>query len=108
MTLDLDELERLEREATPGPWDMCRFGPDVVVHGTGWSLYRHDREFVVAARNALPALLAELRALRVVAEAAARVDDHETVLGNCDANPCIFCDSLRDMRRALDAWRGLR
>lgn len=33
MTLDLDELERLEREATPGPWDVPRFGPDIVVRG---------------------------------------------------------------------------
>lgn len=56
----------------------------------------------------MPKACAELRALRAVAEAASRVDEHETVLGNCAADPCIFCNSLQDMKRALDAWRGSR
>lgn len=75
--IDLDELERLEREATPGDWywskdddyrahylissprletvlecDHCN-EPDTA-----------DKNFIVALRNAAPALIAELRAAR--------------------------------------------
>ena|SRR5690554_8161592 len=76
-TIDLDKLERLEREATPGSWywskdddyrahylissprletvlecDHCN-EPDTA-----------DKNFIVALRNAAPALFAELRTLR--------------------------------------------
>lgn len=75
--IDLDKLERLEREATPGNWywskdddyrahylispqrletvlecDHCN-APDMA-----------DKNFIVAIRNAAPALFAELRAAR--------------------------------------------
>jgi phytoene dehydrogenase-like protein len=83
----LDELERLEKAATPGPWDHG--GSDAVSHWI-WercgitgdpdapdtriaSASPADSAFITAIRNALPRLLSELRALLAV-ERAARED----------------------------------
>lgn len=50
----LSELERLDREATPGPWSNgAAYGARVV-----------DAHIIRAARNALPELIAEVRRLR--------------------------------------------
>lgn len=79
--IDLDKLERLEREATPGPW---RWTDDYkTTHGeTTYTLAGYqgmgvlscdgifnaprdcDEVFIVALRNAAPALFAELRSAR--------------------------------------------
>lgn len=82
----LAELERLEREALPGPWRTGRH-PDpscdvayVLPHGMpgeeAATIYLDDSErhaaFIVAARNALPALIQEVRRLRAVVDACAR------------------------------------
>ena len=78
--IDLDELERLERGATPAPWGQdvnclhagfCvpvaqfeSFEPD------GSNIPKADgienAAFILSARNALPALIRELRAAREV------------------------------------------
>ncbi len=79
---DLDELERLAREATPGPWRyfvydevwgvsrverprrsicQCRYGANDV----------ENARFIAASREAIPALCAEVRRLRE------RLDDAE-------------------------------
>lgn len=82
--IDLDELERLEREATPGPWaggnafdvftddDAARRGePGTHIAHTDpsqdkeFDKGRADRNLIVALRNAAPAMIAELRTLRV-------------------------------------------
>lgn len=80
----LAELERLEREATPGPWSTCKMMPSdghdeavAVLDADGFRANdvcdcygdsRVEREanarVIVAARNALPALVAEVRRLR--------------------------------------------
>lgn len=76
----LDELERLEREATPGEWRAGAVEKDAIFirHDEGLAgpggervllrankHYPHaiDVEFIAAARNALPALLAAAREL---------------------------------------------
>ena len=80
MTVDLDELERLEKAATPGPWHQhetwpgANLGRNVVSYkpsangivGSDFFQTRtdEDAEIIVTARNALPALIAELRQLR--------------------------------------------
>jgi len=80
---DLDELERLEKAATPGPWcsvDYTIFasvqsshdfgGRDLFseksIHFPGSENFRwrENGKLAAAARNALPALIAELRAAR--------------------------------------------
>lgn len=94
--VDLDELERLERQATPGPWDLW----DLEERGAGYNILAErvidfgggleavhslslcritemDRDgkanldLLLSLRNAAPALFAELRTLR------ARVDELE-------------------------------
>lgn len=83
MPIDLDELERLEREATRWPWaggnafdiftddDAARRGePGTHIAHTDpsddkeFDKGRADRDLIVALRNAAPALFAELRAAR--------------------------------------------
>ena len=77
MTIDLDELERLEREATPGPWvawrseifpgsDAKAYDEDSIVCCEGQEgVARHaNAALIVAARNALPELIRELKELR--------------------------------------------
>lgn len=83
MTYDLDELERLEKLATPGPWSTAPdddnrsrsqgvwAGPggpwDEPIIKTDSGVYPPDQvdaDLIVAARNALPALIRDLRAAR--------------------------------------------
>jgi hypothetical protein len=97
---ELSELERLDREATPGPWEVCLGSgtlrctavksavtdqlvadvqPDYFLeHGTQ-SLpierradHQPDMDFIAASRSAIPRLLAEVRELR----AALREGEH--------------------------------
>lgn len=85
----LDELEQLEKAATPGPWVSSvegrdHFGGDDVilaaqdprqvdsdvyasirVAGGDWHpVSISDQDFIAAARNAIPRLIAEVRRLR--------------------------------------------
>ena len=62
--IDLDELERLEKAALPRPW---RQGATThwLVDAEGYEVaefhHGHEQVFVVALRNAAPALFARLR-----------------------------------------------
>src|SRR5690625_4447915 len=82
MTIDLDKLERLEREATPGPWhwkhndivqrdEAGKFVADVAgmyYDDDGYPNWGADNaantELIIALRNAAPGLIAELRSAR--------------------------------------------
>lgn len=84
----IDELERLEREATPGYWsnthDNCPRSNGILC-GSYWVvgnvgegpcgdiMSTLDARLIAAARNALPALLAELRELRAYKQQVERV-----------------------------------
>jgi hypothetical protein len=73
MTIDLDELERLEREATAGPW----FAEGGSINSNSENYHRDcglllpnwegafenigDATFIAALRNAAPALIARAR-----------------------------------------------
>jgi hypothetical protein len=71
MTLDLDELERLEREATAGPWSVNPHRPDSVLAESRRCVAKcvsvaspggeEDATFITAIRNAAPALIARAR-----------------------------------------------
>lgn len=77
---DLDELDALEKAATPGPWTVCRHptasNPRVLVANeveqkivTEWKYDgATDHALIAALRNAAPELIAELR------EARAKID----------------------------------
>lgn len=77
--VDLDELDRLHAASTSGEWRVSTTG-DVytrsgmervgVRYANSWAAEGKDITYVVALHNAYPALAAEVRALREVAEAA--------------------------------------
>lgn len=121
----LDELERLERAATPGPWvarettktelkgalfNAAESLSDHVRIGAYWTdeehVARHNRvgmvdhisnaDILIAlkARNALPALIAEVRRLRaMVGEDAPAVSSEEHVRTN---------ESLENFKRSVE------
>lgn len=79
--ISIDELERLEKAATPGPWrgdargTHCDPAQDTVTVKTSLgNLFKldkwdaaacaNDADLIIETRNALPALIAEVRELR--------------------------------------------
>ncbi len=61
-TAELDELERLEREATPGPWYCTEHVVETLNGRVAENLKTsHDTTLIAAARNALPTLIAAAR-----------------------------------------------
>ncbi len=72
--LDLDAIEALANYATPGPWTNDCYGRIVsptihVVRGQGGCKIYADAEFIATARDAVPALVAEVRRLRAALDA---------------------------------------
>lgn len=75
--IDLDKLEELERSATPRPWHLAGGTIDddttaMIEHGSYdvGECSNEDASLLCTLRNALPALIAELRAARAVVDAA--------------------------------------
>lgn len=71
--IDLNELERLHKAATPGPWKhrtisktaTVILAADIPLCATKYSVNKdHDAAYIVAACNSLPELIVENRALR--------------------------------------------
>jgi hypothetical protein len=76
--IDLDQLEKLEKAATPGPWfwgvvDTTQLCEPAIVTDAGDIIFsengsssgqigREDKDFVLAIRNAAPDLIAAARA----------------------------------------------
>lgn len=69
---DLDELEALEAAATKGPWqntwDQSRIAGENRDDFVATAVSDVDHDFIIAARNALPLLIAEVRRLRMPAD----------------------------------------
>jgi len=68
---DLDKLEQLSTVATPGPWVADMAGIRAPNHDSvadAWSDNPHDAAFIAASREAIPALIAEVRRLRAEIE----------------------------------------
>lgn len=124
------ELERMERAAKPGPWVYSRCEKHPEPNSANCLTYRdrnlervfNDRQgdpngqFLMAIRNAAPAILAELRALRAVRDAAERYREewhnYECMpVSEVDAKGIEASEELEDHARmalfaALDAARG--
>ena len=68
MPIDLDGLERLAAQATPGPWKDYCCGEYLVTTFTDFTIgktFRYeDAEYIAAACNAVPKLMDERRALQ--------------------------------------------
>lgn len=77
--VDLDALAALEAKAMPGNWKLSHL--EMFAHHTDASLFQNtkhqesskvsleDKKLIEAMRNALPDMIAELRALRKLADA---------------------------------------
>lgn len=71
--IDLDKLEQLHANATPGPWTTSPFLDTYEIRDAG-DVLRADRcgpldaEWIAAMHNAAPALIAELREARATIE----------------------------------------
>jgi hypothetical protein len=111
--VDLDRLEALERKATAGPWmpDGVRgldLGHDLGIIPIWGSPPGADRDLILEARNALPALLRELREARKIVEAARAVDEvyagsfqGEALLMNYIGQPVVNGARFDALRAAL-------
>src|SRR5690606_36143739 len=61
ITMKIDELRRLEAEATPGPWDVSGLTVyDTCMDSVASTHSAADAALIVAMRNALPELLKAL------------------------------------------------
>jgi hypothetical protein len=103
-SVTLDELERLEKSATPGPWRECKEDPERGTLGTSvvrmynepdyvlglahdWgegATAREDAALIAAARNALPELIK-------IAKAVAKLDTCEPDGGWPMGQACRTC-----------------
>lgn len=106
----LDELERLHQAATPGPWysnradpapyEICSGNPrtpDLLIAAA--PEYGVNADLIVAAVNALPALLAAARAARYVQGVMNAPVDRRGVLVNAP-------EALQELDAALAALEG--
>lgn len=98
---NLDELQRLESEATPGPWKTHAPWSIGAPKQTGVSQVETkgfpatpavcqteaDAALIVESRNALPLLLAELSASRQLLQAAQRKHEKTGFCPLCEAGP---------------------
>ena len=72
-TIDLDALESALAAATPGEWEATEYGKcRAEIDGVVCSccLQPPDARAIVALHNAAPAMIAELRGLRAIADLA--------------------------------------
>lgn len=101
--VDLDHLEKLHAAATQGEWRIDEDGNLVVDRASRKKSYVADCAwaedpdglYIAATHNALPALIAEVRALREVAEAAKlardviRFDLRSMIIFGADYNQAV-------------------
>jgi hypothetical protein len=116
--LDLDAIEARAAAATPGPWTTSsewsvRTGArdDELVACVQYKDHGRDAAFIAAARTDVPALVAECRALRAVADAARTLRERRrewhVAIQRADAADKRAMDADRqwDARQAaLRAW----
>lgn len=105
---ELDELERLEREATSGPWDVVGntlyFCAQKHRHREGacWYAFLGGADlagFIAALRNAAPRLLSSARALADATSILARC--HEALGEAPESDDATLPDAIRALRAAL-------
>ena len=114
----IDELERLAAQATPGPWytlsEMCEgVGCDTIISKQGeicdfvGNMHNPygDRSYIVAARNAVPELIAENRALQERVRELERQRDWLIRYAWIDTNaPCPYEMGHFDQKKICPCW----
>lgn len=105
---DLDALAALLERATPGPWYECS-GLVTPSHRLFTETRHENAALIVAAVNALPALIARVRELEQERdEARAERDALREVVRAADAVRTLQFDDLWEVReydRARAAWK---
>lgn len=128
--VDLEQLEALERAATPGPWRcypnpmrsdgvfVCKEGPlprysngEPEATPRGWGISSQitipEANLIAAMRNALPDLIAELRTARLEAKEA---DEERAVAmamrNNERARIVAYVRALSGRSETDDSWNG--
>ena len=117
MNIDIDKLEAMRSKAAKTPWSVAQVGqfwevrreprntmvdePVVFDDGSAGGEYgercrEQDRDYIVALANAAPALFAEVRRLRAIEAAAAKL-----MSGPSDA--WNWMDRCRELKAALAA-----
>lgn len=108
--IDLNELERLERAASKAPWefrDGTAIADDGLPYVRGYSNDVHigehapDAALIVAARNALPELIAAAREAERVREQVRVLREALDLISGCEAH--ISKSAWATLRQALAA-----
>jgi hypothetical protein len=113
--VDLDAVEARAKAATPGPWELREHeGLSAICHPHGWVLEdsadadMRDRRFIAAAREDVPALCAEVRALRELVAPLVVLRDAPFAWA-----PAVYSevgsgfDGQRVLDRVTDAWDAI-
>lgn len=102
----LDELERLCRAATPGPWTLDEHGDGLrgpggapIAETWGGTRRLADARFIEAARHALPKLIAEVRR---IAELEQLHERRVRVLMRMAGPVCFTCNAKRKGTQCAD------
>ncbi len=115
MVLDLDALSKLEAEATPGPWKEFwdHKKVRVVPESSIFPIFEDDQEsdgkrmrdaaLIAAARNSLPALIAEVKAARewLAKEDALDESAKGATTPYCGEDEFVVAQAAREAYRAI-------
>ena len=100
---ELAGLESLAKAATPGPWTAnC----DYVNNTEGFvcnTATPEDADFVAAAREALPKLIAEVRRLQAIEAAASEIQRADPYHRAPNIRGTSMCDAMDGLYKLLDA-----
>lgn len=109
-TMDLDELERLHREATPGPWRCVEhsYGGCKVTNEEGDAiLLEDDFRLIAAMRNALPKLISRARLYeqmdRHACDQVAEIDRLRVRIAEADRDRDTWATSAHKIANERDA-----
>lgn len=134
MSFNLEELDRLEKEATKGPWysneisyeparaiwnvkgDEPSGTPELLLmerpttfpnHVQNSSQVGNDLKLVAALRNAYPAIAARIRALQAEVRAWREADNEAAFYWGCGRSEVGLKDNVRKHQDATDATGGV-
>lgn len=103
--IDLEELERLAKAATPGPWKhrtisktaTVILAADTPLCATKYSVNKdHDAAYIVAACNAVPSLIARVRELET---------ENERLKKQCEHLACDVVSAAQDYSAPMSDCR---
>jgi hypothetical protein len=104
---ELDTLDALAAAATPGPWEMGTgkaYNVLTLTEVLAEGLESADAAFIAAARDAVPALVAEVRRLREVTRPVTLPDGQQIAMGRVGGSYATQCvDVMRQLYPVQEA-----